>query len=160
MFISRYIVQETVISSVINGLFSLLFAYLVFWHAELTTDNFAREILIDAIPQGIAIGFMGAFFASFLTRKRIASGAISSVNGQVSRLPAHPLFRALIFSLCGALISVGAFFIIITALGNTLLENSVIVLVKVIWGMVLGAASAYIALRFALVDYAPVSSKY
>lgn len=150
----RYIVQETAISGVINGLFSLLFAWLVFGQATLNADTLATQLLLDAIPQGLAIGFMGAFFASFLTRKRLLANVIAGCVGETSHLPRHPVLRALVFSVLGALSTVLFFVVWLFLIKGSLPSTFLIIMTKVSWGALLGTLVAYSALRMALVDYA------
>jgi len=151
----KYILKETAISSVINALFSVLFVFVVFGGQSSVSLQGASGLLFDSIPQGIAIGFMGAFFPSFLTRKRIATGALSLPTraSTSSFLPLMPVLRALLFAIAGALVSLAVFAVPTFVIGIATLTFLQVLLLKTLWGALLGAGVSYIALRAALHDY-------
>ena len=109
--LSAYITRETLIGGVINAFFSLIFVFIVFaGHATISMTG-SDGLLIDSLPQGLAIGLLGSFFPSFLTRKRLSTGALPACSHQSrSRLPLQPFLRALLFAALGA------------AIGNTALR--------------------------------------
>ncbi|MDC8833054.1 hypothetical protein [Alteromonas gilva] len=95
----------------INGLFSLFFVFLIFGGMADIPMQGSDGLFTDSIPQGLAIGFMGAFFSSFLTRKRICNGqlTINEKTESASWLPVHPAIRALLFALLGAVVTLNFF---------------------------------------------------
>ena len=153
--LSKYKTIETTVGAVINGAFSLLFVFIVFGDMELVPMRGESGLFIDSIPQGLAIGFMGAFFPSFLTRKRIKSGQLKLDNASQghSFLPFNPVLRALVFATFGAVLSV-SFFAILTFVANiSSVAFTQAALLKTIWGICLGAIVAAITIRLALKDY-------
>lgn len=152
--LQRYVRKETLIGAVINALFSVLFVFLIFSGQSQIGITGEGGLLIDSIPQGLAIGLMGAFFPSFLTRKRIKSGQVDvDTNAQsASKLPTHPFMRALLFALAGGVISL-LLFVSLSALISSVSFTQALAL-KTVWGALLGGVVSYIALQFALRDYA------
>lgn len=152
--LSKYKTTETVVGALINGAFSLLFVFLIFGGAEAVPMLGEGGLFIDSIPQGLAIGFMGAFFPSFLTRKRIRDGQLQ-VPGQHkhSFLPVHPVARAVIFALLGALLTIGFFGLLTFGVNISSMAFSMAAVVKTLWGIFLGAIVAAITIRLALMDY-------
>lgn len=152
--LQRYVRTETLIGAVINAIFSVLFVFLIFSgqsHIGMTGEG---GLLIDSVPQGLAIGLMGAFFPSFLTRKRIKGGQVSieSSAQPASKLPAHPFVRALLFALASGVVSLLLFVLLSAAIGSVSFTQALIL--KTVWGGLLGGMVSYIALQFALRDYA------
>ena len=150
MTLNRYKSVETVVGAVINGLFSLFFVFLIFGGLDVVPMQGDSGLFIDSIPQGLAIGFMGAFFPSFLTRKRIRNGE----SGHTSWLPSHPVLRALVFAVFGAALSLSFFALLTFAVNIEALAFSTAAVVKTIWGICLGGLVAAITIRLALNDYA------
>ena len=109
--LSAYIFRETLIGGVINAFFSLIFVFIVFAGQATISMAGSDGLLIDSLPQGLAIGLLGSFFPSFLTRKRLSTGALPACSHQSrSRQPLQPFLRALLFAALGA------------AIGNTALR--------------------------------------
>ena len=109
--LSAYIFRETLIGGGINAFFSLIFVFIVFAGQATISMAGSDGLLIDSLPQGLAIGLLGSFFPSFLTRKRLSTGALPACSHQSrSRLPLQPFLRALLFAALGA------------AIGNTALR--------------------------------------
>lgn len=156
MTLSRYKSIETVVGAVINGLFSLFFVFLIFGGLDVVPMQGDSGLFIDSIPQGLAIGFMGAFFPSFLTRKRIRSGQlhVDEHSAQASWLPSHPLLRALILAVFGAVLSVAFFAVLTFAINIDALAFTNAAMLKTLWGICLGGLVAAITIRLALNDYA------
>ncbi|GGF76361.1 hypothetical protein [Alteromonas lipolytica] len=154
--VSGYIKRETCIGLVINALFSLLFVWLIFGGQADVSLTGEQGLIIDSIPQGLAIGLLGSFFPSMLTRKRLAAGAIHPpANVRTpSALPQLPFLRALIFALISALVSLGLFTLLSVVSGLAAISFIQALVIKVFWGALLGGAVSNIALRFALRDYA------
>ncbi|MDG6099650.1 hypothetical protein EXU34_19505 [Alteromonas sp. ZYF713] len=152
--LSAYIIRETLIGGVINAFFSLIFVFIVFAGQATIAMTGSDGLLIDSLPQGLAIGLLGSFFPSFLTRKRLSKGALPCGSQQSgSRLPLHPFLRALLFAALGAALTVVLFYSLFLVGQVTHLSFLNAAFIKVIWGGLLGAAVANTALRLALRDY-------
>ncbi|MDG6098431.1 hypothetical protein EXU34_13345 [Alteromonas sp. ZYF713] len=153
--LSKYKTIETIVGAVINGAFSLLFVFLIFGAMEQVSMQGESGLLLDSIPQGLAIGFMGAFFPSFLTRKRIRNGQLKLDTTPQGRsfLPVNPILRGVIFAVFGALLSISLFAILIFGGNITALSFMHVAILKTFWGVVLGAIVAAISIRLALRDY-------
>ena len=152
--LSAYIFRETLIGGVINAFFSLIFVFIVFAGQATISMAGSDGLLIDSLPQGLAIGLLGSFFPSFLTRKRLSTGALPACSHQSrSRLPLQPFLRALLFAVLGAALTVVLFYSLFLVGKVTHLSFLQAAFIKVIWGGLLGAAVAHTALRLALRDY-------
>lgn len=152
--LQSYVRTETLIGAVINALFSVLFVFLIFSGQSQIGMTGEGGLLIDSIPQGLAIGLMGAFFPSFLTRKRIKGGqvCVDASEHAASKLPAHPFVRALLFAVAGAIASLLLFVLLSALIGSVSFTQALAL--KTVWGALLGGVVSYIALQFALRDYA------
>lgn len=63
--LSAYIFRETLIGGVINAFFSLIFVFIVFAGQATISMAGSDGLLIDSLPQGLAIGLLGSFFHRF-----------------------------------------------------------------------------------------------
>lgn len=151
---AAYITRETLIGGTINALFSLLFVFIVFAGQPTVAMTGSSGLLIDSLPQGLAIGLLGSFFPSFLTRNRLRKGDIKTRTQQPrSPLPQQPFLRALLFALLGAALTALLFGLFYLVGEVEQLSFIVAAIVKVVWGGLLGAVVANTALRLALRDY-------
>ena len=156
--VSAYITRETIIGAVINALFSLLFVVVIFAGQSSEPMLGNNGLLFDSIPQGLAIGLLGSFFPSFLTRKRIKTGSLNCHAQQAqSMLPQHPFLRALIFAGLGALLTLLAFALLHFAAGFNEFTFYQAMILKVLWGALLGGSVAQVALRLAIRDYSVIN---
>ena len=133
----RYVTIETLVGAIINGLFSVLFVFLIFSGQAHVSTAGEQGLLLDSLPQGFAIGFMGAFFPSFLTRKRIQAGNIQAApTDSSSPLPVMPVLRALLFAVIAAILSVVIFTVLSLLVSS--LSFTVAAIIKTLWGVLLG----------------------
>ncbi|WP_296049528.1 hypothetical protein [uncultured Alteromonas sp.] len=152
--LSAYITRETLTGGTINALFSLLFVFIVFSGQSTVSMTGSAGLLVDSLPQGLAIGLLGSFFPSFLTRNRLRKGDIKTrLQPAPSPLPQHPFLRALLFALLGASLTSLLFGLSYLVGGVAQLSFTLAAIIKVVWGGLLGAVVANIALRLALRDY-------
>ncbi|MBL4827903.1 MAG: hypothetical protein JKY66_09375 [Spongiibacteraceae bacterium] len=147
-----YLAKETLISSVINALFSLIF-FIVFFHdvSEVTLGG-VTPFTLDFLPQAFFVGLFAALPVSLLAVKRIRSGEIKPELGQKYPLPQSLPIRIIILALLSLVVfGVGAlglssFFLPVMDIGFT-----AALLLKVIFGILITVVVTPVAVRSVLV---------
>lgn len=149
-----YILRETIISMVINSLFSLAFFLLVFGHAAPVPVWGIGAYAFDALPQSIAIAVMSTLVPGAITLKRLRSGSIIAPSPMA--LLSSPIFprniwlRACVMALLAAVL--GGLFnsTILLVLGQESLPWWPALLGKLAYGAALAGLVTPPALRAAL----------
>lgn len=149
-----YILRETIISMVINSLFSLAFFLLVFGHAVPVPVWGIGAYAFDALPQSIAIAVMSTLVPGTITLKRLRSGSIIAPSPMA--LLSSPIFprniwlRACVMALLAAVL--GGLFnsTILLVLGQEALPWWPALLGKLTYGAALAGLVTPPALRAAL----------
>lgn len=152
--LTAYTVKESIIGSAISAVVSALFVVIVFGQLEDVPTYGQSGLLIDALPQGLAVGFIVAFYTSFLTRVRLNKGQISGKNGTKSQLPLQPALRAMVIALYSAGAAIVFFAALLISMAIETMGFSQVLILKVTWGALLGAIVSYVSVRKALIDYA------
>lgn len=101
-----YIFKETVISSIINALFSIAFFIGMFRNEPELILGGTSSLTMDFMPQAFFVGLFAALPASLLTLKRIKAGSITPVDKKRFPLPQSLPVR-IIFLTLGSLILFG-----------------------------------------------------
>lgn len=146
----KYIAIETLISSMINGAFSFVFAYLAFHKVGYVSSN---QVLIDAIPQSLFVAFFAVFIPTLITRHRLRKGAISPLSYHSHNWPDHALLRALTAGIFIAILSAGLHFIVLKVLATDTFEFQNLLAFKVVYGVVLSILITPKALLLALSEF-------
>lgn len=129
--------REAAISVVINGVLSLAF-FLGIYGTDARPLSWVApdDLALDFIPQSVAVALMSALVPALLARKRL---------GNVPAL--RPvLIRAALFALAGALLG-GALALVIWTAALPPIGWGTALIIKMVYGGVLGALVATLALR-------------
>ena len=144
-----YIAQETLISSIINALFSMAF-FLVFFHGatELTLGA-NSQLTLDFLPQAFFVGLFAALPASLLTIKRIKSGSLTPTSNS-SSLPHSLLLRIAVLAL-SSLVVFGAGAVLLFSLLPTIqIGFYPAIIFKTVYGVVITLCITPAAVRAAM----------
>lgn len=146
----RYLLAETVIAAVINAVLSVAFFFLVFGRAATVPVAGAGGLIVDALPQSFMVAAMSTMVPTLLTRRRVAAGKIGPLPSG-PRLPRHGLMRALAVGMAVAAVAGLAHLLVLplTAAHWTFVNALGF---KIVYGALLGAAVAAVAVRAALAD--------
>jgi hypothetical protein len=148
----RYIVTETLISMVVNALFSAGFTFLVFGgRAEIGLWG-ASGLALDFAPQTFVIAMMCVLVPTALTRRRIRSGTLAPARGAPSRLPANLLIRALIVALPATFVLGSLAIALLAAAWSGPLTLGAVLPLKITYGALVALAVTPPALRVAFLD--------
>lgn len=146
---NAYIRKETKVSMVINGVLSAVFFLLVFGQEAIIPVWGVGNWVFDFLPQSFMITLMSTLVPGALTGKRLKAGVVQS-STQSSRLPRSLLLRALLLAVLAAAIGTLLVAAIAGLTGIHSLEWLPALVVKVIYGIFLGALVTPIGLRAAL----------
>lgn len=144
-----YIRRETLVSMVINGVFSLVFFLIIFGRAPAIPLWGVGNWVFDCLPQSFMIALMSTLVPGALTAKRLRTGQLQA-SPQKSRLPRSLVLRALLLSIAAALIGTAVVAAIALASGVTVLDRTTAMVIKIIYGIVLAALVTPIGLSSAL----------
>ncbi len=144
-----YIRRETLVSMAINGVLSLVFFLIVFGRASDIPLWGVGNWVFDYLPQGFMITLMSTLVPGALTAKRLKVGALQP-SSQKSRLPRSLVLRALLLSIIAAPVGAALIATIALASGVEVLDWMPALLIKVIYGAILGAVVTPSGLRSAL----------
>ncbi|GAB3098127.1 hypothetical protein G8770_17655 [Aestuariicella hydrocarbonica] len=146
----KYIALETLISSVVNGCFSFIFAYLVFQKFSEISSN---QILVDVIPQSLFVTFFAILVPTLITRHRLKKSTIPSLPYRSNLWPNHVLLRALTGGIAVAVLATGFHFIVLKALTVETFSLHSVLFYKVIYGVALSAMITPKAVLLSLTEY-------
>lgn len=144
-----YIRKETLISMVLNGVFSLTFFLIVFGQAATIPLWGVGNWVFDMLPQSFMITLMSTLVPGALTAKRLRAGVLHP-SSQQSRLPRSLALRAVLLSVAAALLGTTVVAALAWASGLTALDWLPALILKVLYGIVLAAVVTPIGLRGAL----------
>ncbi len=82
-----YLIKETLISSIMNVLFSVAFFIAMFRNEPQLTLGGASGLTMDFLPQTFFVGLFAALPSSLLTLRRIKTGALTPIARQRWPLP-------------------------------------------------------------------------
>jgi hypothetical protein len=145
---ARYIIVETLISIVINMLFSLAFATLIFGGQAKVEWWGARGAVVDFIPQAFMVALMGSLVPSLITARRIRTGTLAAPSRPPRR--AILLLRSLGFAVGAVILFAGGAGTIVWAAGSTWLTYPAFVAIKIAFGALVAAVVTPFALHLML----------
>ncbi|SLK08964.1 hypothetical protein [Novosphingobium mathurense] len=151
MMHDQYIRRETLVSMTINGVLSLLFFLLVFGIAPSVAVWGIGNWVFDYLPQSFMITLMSTLVPGALTAKRLKAGVLTP-SGSASRLPRPLLLRALLMAVVAALLGTTLVAALAGAVGIVTLGWTSALVIKVLYGVALGAVVTPIGLRAALTN--------
>lgn len=139
MINKSYVFKESAISAVINALFSIVFVFLIFYPASHIAVFGADGLVVDAIPQSLAITFMATLIPTLVTRSRKRKGLVTASPECITWLPKNAVLRALTLAIIIALITVAGHFAVFSLLAIESVSFNTAAIAKVIYGAMLGA---------------------
>jgi hypothetical protein len=145
--IKKYLIRETLVSTIINSVLSFAITFLVLGGNELVLR---QALVIDALPQTFAVTFFSVFVPTFLTRKKIKSGQLETLLFRKTWLPNHAFFRAVLCGLLAAIVGGLAHFAVLTGLQIEELMISTVFIYKTLYGAAISILITPIALRIVL----------
>lgn len=151
--ISVYITKETAISIIINTMLSVVFVFVSFHGMERIPLWGHGGLLRDAIPQSLAIAFMGSLIPAWITlrRSRITGLPVPATIRRVR--PRNVVLRSVLTAAAAGIVGVSLWGILLTHLPTALQFSDVLVL-KASYGAVEASVVTPIALLLALHDAA------
>jgi hypothetical protein len=132
-----YIFKETLISSIINALFSIAFFTAMFHSEPELILSGTSGLTMDFLPQTFFVGLFAALPSSLLTLKRIKAGTLAPVSRKRLPLPKSLLVR-IVFLALGSLILFGGGAVIILSLsGPVELSFAFALVIKAAYGILI-----------------------
>jgi len=132
--------RETAVSVGINMALSGLFFLLIFGVAD---RIFVRDLVIDFLPQGLAIGFMATLIPGLIVHRRLGHGALRSVGLRL-------FVRALLSALVAALLLGGAAALLLAMLTGETIAFLPALAIKLLFGAIAALLVTPGAVRAAL----------
>ena len=147
----RYILRETIVSMVINTLFSLAFFLLVFTVGAPVRVWGVGGYAFDALPQSAAIAAMSTLVPGFIAMRQIRAGRLARRN-EASILPRNIWLRAVVVAMAamalGGALSVAGLML----LGLRAIPWEAALIAKLAYGAALAGIVTPPTLRAALVQ--------
>ena len=132
-----YILKETLISSIINALFSIAFFVAMFHNQPELTLGGTSGLTMDFLPQAFFVGLFAALPSSLLTVKRLRTGAVSPDEKKRLPLPQSLPVRLVCLTL-GSLIVFGGGAVLILSLSSPMeLSFAAALAVKAVYGILI-----------------------
>jgi hypothetical protein len=144
----RYIAFEAAVSAVINGALSLAFCLLLFGGEARVPVAGIHGLMVDAVPQGVMIALMSAIVPTLLTWRRLRRGVLPGGADRVEP-SGNALRQALLIAAIAAPASVMANAALLS-IGPPDWPFMTVAIVKTLYGAMLGAITASVAIRAAL----------
>lgn len=147
-----YIFRETIISMIINAIFSLAFFLAVFGHGAAVPVWGIGAYAFDALPQSIAIAAMSTLVPGALALKKRRSGVLQPITARPSPpiLPRNLWLRAGVLALLSAVLGGLLSSVALLVLGLAELPWWPALIAKLAYGAALAGIVTPIALRAAL----------
>jgi hypothetical protein len=136
--------RETLLSAVVNAAISIGFFLLVFGWAPVAT----RSLAIDFLPQTFGTAFLGGLVPSFILLSKIRRGTVAAA-GRVPTRAAQTL-RVLGCALVATPVLGGLAALVMLAVGPSLLSPATALIVKALYGALVGIVTTPPVLRMAL----------
>lgn len=150
----RYLRTEMVVAAVISAVLSGVFVLLLFGGRDPVPVHGWDGLIVDAVPQGLMIALMSSLIPTLLARRRVAAGAVRP-SGGTHRWPRNMVVRSGMIAIAAGLLSGVLHWMVLPAGGDAWRFGAVLAM-KIVYGGVLGAVVARIAVLAALAD--PVRS--
>lgn len=136
---TQYLVKESAISALINAVFSIVFVFIIFYPTTQIAVFGAQGLIVDAIPQSLAITFMATLIPTLVTRSRKRNGVIAASDERRTWLPKNAVIRALTLAILIALLAVVVHFVLFSLIALDTVNFTYAAVAKVIYGALLGA---------------------
>ncbi|MBJ6121995.1 hypothetical protein [Sphingomonas mollis] len=146
----RYLRIEMTVAAAISAVLSIVFVLLVFGAPAFVPMRGWNGLIVDAAPQSLMIALMSSLVPTWLTRRRRTAGAIAPLSAGRS-WPRPALVRSLCIAVPVAVVAVLAHAILLPLTGERWSFVAVLSF-KAIYGALLGAVVARVAVTAALAD--------
>ncbi|BFM06365.1 hypothetical protein [Halioxenophilus aromaticivorans] len=149
----RYIATETLVGMVISGVLSVFFVWLIFGSLESVALWGPKGLVVDFIPQTLAIGFMAVLVPTLLTRKRLKAGKILPRKAPLLQwLPNNVFLRALTMAVIATVLGgiIGTLALQAINASDWALDH--VYIMKTVYGCLVATVCAPIGLAVALGD--------
>ena len=146
----RYIVIETLTNTGISIALSIVFA-LLFFRGQQRVDLGSQAVVLDLMPQSLAVGLMSFLVPTLLTRQRRRSGKLEVLQGQ-HVFPRNVFLRSAVVGIVTAVVCTAAYAIFKPSPGLFIQPLSRFVALKGAFGAILSMVLTPVALFAALKD--------
>ena len=133
----NYILKETLISSIINALFSIAFFVAMFHNKTELILGGTSGLTMDFLPQAFFVGLFAALPSSLLTLKRLRTGAVSPVGKKRLPLPQSLPVRLGCLTLASLILFGGGTVLILSLSGPMELSFVTALVVKAVYGILI-----------------------
>ena len=147
----RFVLVETVVNSVVSGLLSAAFVWLVFGGRDVIPLWGMDGLAFDLVPTAFMITLMMTLGLTLFTRWRCRKGSAPVLSGR-NRLPGNVVLRALAMALIATVLLVPASVALLALLGPESWSYSAVMLFKIVYGVVLAAVITPIIVMGAMRD--------
>jgi hypothetical protein len=134
----RFLIVETVVNSILSGLLSAGFVWLIFGGRDLIPLWGTNGLAFDLVPTVFMITLMMTLGLTLFTRLRCSKGRAPMMEGR-SRLPRNVVLRALAMALAATIIVVPLSVGLLALIGPQTWTYSAVMLFKIVLGVVLAA---------------------
>lgn len=142
---ARYIAIEAAVSAAINAVLSIAFTLAVFGGTRLVP---ASDLAFDAIPQTFMVALMATLVPTVLTQKRLKTGRVARMTHLSLGLPRSVVGRSLLVALLLAAFAWAAHQGLLPMDASFAFAS--VLMVKTLYGALLGAMVTAFAVRVAL----------
>jgi hypothetical protein len=148
----KYIIRETVLNSIVNGIFSVFFVWLIFSGHEVIELWGESGLATDFVPQTFLVSVMSMLVLGGVTRKRVLRGSILPLENYKSRLSGNILVRSLFVATVVTVVAAPVAIFLLAIAWNDSIDLVNIYFIKGFYGFFIAMAVSPIALRTALSD--------
>lgn len=145
----RYLRAEAVIGAAVNAAISVVFVLAIF-HGQPRVA--VSALVLDALPQSFMVALMGSAVPTLITRRRLRAGAVAPLPPSGLTYPANVVARSVLIALVVAALAGVAQWLLLPRLLPPTVPFGAVVAGKAIYGGLLGAGVALLAVRAALGD--------
>ncbi|GAB1265301.1 hypothetical protein [Aurantivibrio infirmus] len=143
------IAKHTLVSCIVNALFSMAFFSIFFRGEPSLVLGQMSKLTIDFLPQALFVGFFSTLPPSILTIKELRAGKVSPGSGSMLPLPDNLVFRVIVLALLSLIVFGGGTVLILNFVQPITISFTTGVIMKALYGIVLSALITPIAVSAA-----------
>lgn len=144
----NYTLKETLISSLINALFSIAFFIGMFHNEPQLILGGASRLTMDFLPQAFFVGLFAALPSSLLTLKRLKTGAIEAAGRKRLPLPRSLPIRVAFLASGSLMLFGGGAVILFSLMPPMVLSFSAVLAMKAAYGILISLVTTPIAVGY------------
>ena len=148
---SKYIAAETVSSFIANAILNFVGAYLLFHARPIVPTGGEKGLCADLIGEAFIATFLSVLVPTLIARSRRRSGTLPA-DERATRKPGNPYLFSLLVGLAFTAIAVPCEYLLLPRIYPSGATFHDVLLVKTVYGTLLGGIATYIALRRALIE--------